>query len=698
MIKNKKNTITISALMVFLLIFLGAYISKEFLYNQKINQNIITNQKFEPNDKQINQMKKIVSSDYFKFFLYLNKFTTKNLLLESSDYLLKNTNKEKDFFDIAKIKSIFVSNYDKIKNINKTPYNISYIKVSNRNQIEINKFGQIQSSIDITINSQNKWRIKSINTKEWQNVRQWQFVIDISDDFTNYDLMLEKAILMVDSAVLQYQNTQNTFDKQIEDAKLSLEQAQKNFEITQQNTEQNVKQALVNLNNAKFDTGSIANLTLNQSDSSNDIQIQNLVSQYNVQKVQFENFWKDLSYQLDITFGITDANKSMNDYFEIYLSAKNSSLKNQLETKFYNTSTKIKEKKISDDIDEKNIIENLDILSEFYDDIDVLIDTALLSIKSSVSSSSFSQNQIDWLVSKFNWYRWQSNWYRANLVQIMSQANSLLKNTDLWKTISEQQNEITKKNLEKQLEIAKIWYEQTLIQQQDLLFKSEKSLKDARNNLKNLEKTRQIQMEISQSSVKTAKSNYEDILNWYKKLKVYSPKNWVVDRIFVQKWQEVNPWNPLFQIIDPKNIEIIITLNKQDLSYIDVNKDVIIEYWKRKLKWKIKSISAQSDNKLLYNAKIETNIKNTNIWDLVNVKIPINSRKILVPIDSINITKSNIWFLYILKWENDFEPRFVEFGKIRWDKIEILSWIKARDMIITTNMSNFDPNQFKIQK
>jgi hypothetical protein len=84
---------------------------------------------------------------------------------------------------------------------------------------------------------------------------------------------------------------------------------------------------------------------------------------------------------------------------------------------------------------------------------------------------------------------------------------------------------------------------------------------------------------------------------------------------------------------------------------------------------------------------------------LVDVYIPLNSEKKLIPVNIVNIQGNNIWYVKTLSGSEVIDVR-VRLWAVYGNNIEIISCAKnCVDLrIITSDISNYTPNNFVIQE
>lgn len=137
---------------------------------------------------------------------------------------------------------------------------------------------------------------------------------------------------------------------------------------------------------------------------------------------------RNMLIYVDSLFWITDANRIKNDSFELFLSAKDTSSKNQTEIKFYEANKLLSEFEIifsnvnfsnSPSVDDIKNLQNKNLI--LMNSLISLFDIATKACLASISSSSLSQATIDGRASTLNGYNWSVINYASTLNNLIKQ-------------------------------------------------------------------------------------------------------------------------------------------------------------------------------------------------------------------------------------------------------------------------------------
>lgn len=529
----------------------------------------------------------------------------------------------------------------------------------------ISKPWKIVWSQEITVTAQANGRVGSIPIDEWDEVKTWQPVIKLNDDIAQYWLQLERAKNWFDRALLTYQQAKITLDKSVSDAELWLLQSENTYNVSQQTVEQSMKKARFDLDNSTISTDS-------------------LKLQLPVEKNNLLNILSTILHQSDTILWATEKYKSYNDSYEIYLWAKDTSQKNQTESELlalYKTKDQITNlsTQISsvEDIDSQSLtLEKAYIqASRFLDNMrDMLINT--------VSSTMLTQSSIDW-------YKASIDWIKSSL-QI---ANSAF----VWYSKQVQSSLTTSGSVEIWKQNAQIQYDTVRINSENTLFNTELALKNAKINYDTAIKNRESQLSLLENAMVDAQISYQNAQITYAKLSVRSPIEGTIGTILIDKGQEIWIWTPLFTVVSSSDQMVEVYVTAEENKYLSIDQDILVKYNEETISWKIKSISSVASQSMLYKVIILLDKPVSLVGDVATVILPIKVSNVLLPLNAVNVLEENSGFIYILKKNQPLKYN-VSLGKIQWDMIEILSPLSPAMEVITSDISNYDKDKFKLNR
>jgi len=570
--------------------------------------------------------------------------------------------------------------------------------------ISFQKPGKIIGEKEITVASQVIGKVNKIKKKEWDTVSWGQPTIEIEDNIANYKLQLDIAKSSLDSSLLNYDQTQTALTKSVADAKLNYEKAQHTFNSIQKTSEQSLKQAKQNLNSSDLWTNSQSKLNLEKMIIDIENQITTLKAQLNVQKSQIKNILNDVLHQSDALLGVSAKYKDGNNNIEHFLWAKNSTIKNDAKYALlllYKEKINLSQLQ-AENISNKELKDQINIIEKTYPKIQKISELMQEVLRNSVSSNNLPQTSINTYISIFNSLSTATTATFAQFVAYQNQVNSLLPNADTStndkeqiKNLAQQQIEITLQKAINTQSSAKIAYDTTNINIENNLFNADLALKSAKIAYDTAKSNKKTQLKLLNNAITQAKINYQNIKTQLNKLSVRAPIAGILWTILVDEWQEVGIGQPLFIVTSYKKQQIEIYINSDEFEYIKKGQNVIIKNWKDLMKGKIKSISQIANKNILYKTIITPENNLELIWEIVEVHIPIKLSKRALPINIITSKNDNNWYIYIL--ENNQPIKYdIKLWKSRGNKIEINSKLKTNLKIITTDIWNYDPQNFNL--
>lgn len=577
----------------------------------------------------------------------------------------------------------------------------------------------------ITLSAKIWWKITSINKEVWDKVSPNELVAELdgseaktwfssaSDIITQLEILKSSTALTFDKQILAAQekvkqvingvdiayiwisgtnnwlnDVQNiskeqlkTVKTQIEQAKTWLETAKLNLENTQDSLEQKKSDIY---NNSK-----------------------NSISQANILATNIIDF-------LDNFYWITEWNKYKNDSYEIYIWAKNTTLKTDAENKLRALISKFSNiRNMPLDTNENIELALNSYNSLFSQDIRNLLKLNYQVLENSISSSSFSES----LINSYKEQTTKMQWNLENALLIVSWNYFLWLKWSIDSIVSfkkESRNSVDM--LQKQVVLAQKQIDtlnQTYLQYEamsagqitDINTKKEISNKQKElreNQLSEAKLSIETYKQQKESSLKQIDTQIAQVKSWKNDAsvmidnsKIISPINWIVIKKKAELWQVVWWAMPVLVVATNSDIKILISIPdevKQN-TFIWDKVNVEIEWHDKQVEWFISNILPTLDPVTKKN-QVEIKISNPDnkikIWSYSKVYFKNSQnkdKKGLIITNKAIVSDLLIPWVYVL-W-NDKKVKLVNIKILKQnDNFSLIEWLKFWDKIITAGKEN----------
>lgn len=626
-------------------------------------------------------------------------------------------------FSISSCKKEEVVNVNTKKDfiINVKPFNSLW------NDSFLEKSWKIEWKDDITLSSQATWRVWKVFVKEWDKVIAWQTLMSLNDTVANYGINIQKSSNLIEKMQINYDSTKVSLDKQIFDLEISLEKIKNSYELAKINSNIDISQAEDNLSNTDYswmDTksslelqkmdNSISKMELDYNNTllNNEEAVSNLKNnikkEYLTQKMYIDdiiNFW-------DKIFDVSWLYKWDAEDIEKFFWAKDTSLKIETENTLLSL-INIRENTLKnmnfDDLNEEKILNYLSVIDSNYLIIDKFLSWLEKTINNSIVSVwQLSQSQIDLYVSTTNAYQTQFTVNNSTFIWFKNSATTFLKTYKNNEISLVKQIELLKKDRDifvKNYDLGSTQSQNTLTKvissSEDALKSLELQVKQTEESLRSAKQSRDLTLKWLENSLSDAYISNDLALKDYEKLTIKATIDWVIWDILVDVWQDILNWTPIVSITSDKASEVELYFKDLELSTISSWVNVYTTIANKTLTGSIYSISSVSDDSLNYKVLAIFNEKIQNLWGVIDVKIPVKSSSILIPIKNITLVWTNKWIVNIYdSWK--IVKKEVLLWKMYKDNIEFISfldWTKLDNnmLIIMNDVSNFDENKFNLK-
>lgn len=592
------------------------------------------------------------------------------------------------------------------------------------NQTYLDKSWKIDSSQNISLTAQATGRVSNISVDQWDPVVKGQVLATLEDSIANYSLSLQQANNALDRARINYDSNKISLDKSVFDAEQNVDKLTKNIEALKLENKETLKQAQSDLENTNvndidskwaLDVQKLENsIEKNKLDYQNKIISDNETLEWFYSSVKKEYssmiiFLGDIIEFSDTLYGVTDLNKDENKDIDQFLWAKNSGQKNDAKILLREIIAYDEDIFSQINIDSINsqdeLLDILEKINSAYNKSKKLLNEVEKTLNFSISSvNSLSDMDIANYNASVNWYQSTLQWNYTGFLAFDNNVKSFLRTFENAQKSILQSIEI----MEKDLEILKKSYgvnqqqaqtnlNKLIINTQENISNLEIQLESAKNSLENAKKSRDVSLRSLQNAINEANIWYQSSLKEYNKLTITSPINWIVSSVDIDLGQELTTGTSVFSLVNNSENQVDISFTKDELTYIDIQKPVFVQYDGESYTWSIQAVSQTADVNLKYPATITINENVNLIWNIVNVDIPVKVKNPLFPINMVKVLDAGKWEINILDEENNIKTKVVTTWNIYGKYIEILDEIPQKTKIITNYVDNFSADKFNLK-
>lgn len=604
--------------------------------------------------------------------------------------------------------SLFLTSCTKEPNeVIKKYYKISSVQSGSITESQSNIW-YTDSFNNVTLWAKIWWKITSITKNIWDKVHIWEVVaiLDSSEAKTWFNSSNE----IISSLESLKNSTSQMYDAQIKVMNEKIKSAQTWIEIahlwvsgseiwtidTKNITQNQLKTVETQISSAETQIETVklqlenSRISFNQKETDLYSNSKNAISNANILMSNEIDF-------LDNLFWVTDANKNKNDSFEIYIWAKNSALKTQIENDFRNLLLKISNiKKLP--LDTNDSIENTlqEYNTLFSIDIRNILNQASITMENSIANTTFTENIIQNYKAQITTLQNQNEqaiitvswnyflWLKGSIDSIANFQKEKKSTLDML----EKQQESALKQLEtlKQTlsQISSIWdWQLTDINTKTEISKKQKEL--SQNGLSEIVASLDSLKKQKDASLSEIDTQIYQVISWKNNAWVMIENGKVIsllDGIVTKKLSEVGsivwPWTPILVVSSNDTIKIEVQIPEELLIKINIWNSVQAEIeWSSELKNGVVTKKLPVRDMLTKKSSIEITLENKKwdikIWSYSKIYFHDNNSNtgMIIPNNAL-LTKFMIPQVFVLEWKKallkdiEIEKQNDNFSQIRW--------------------------------
>ncbi len=560
-----------------------------------------------------------------------------------------------------------------------------------RDSYVVEKSWRLTAGSTLTMTAESVGEVSNINVKEGTKIKKGMKMITLRDTVNSYDLRVAQALNAISLQDANIENTKVNLDKMVSDSNIAYEQAKRTYDTLISKTNLSYD-TIVNANQKTFDT---------------------LDANYKIYLADIEKNLDQALYQSDQILGLSSTFENTNNNFESQLGARVWSLKVASDNSWGTAMAllaDIRAKKIKI-ITPDTAQADIELIEKAYAAITKHIDDMIYMLQNNVISGSLSQEQNNAWLGIYAWYRASINGWNTGFTAWKNQILTFIKNYKLNElatkvAIESLDRDLTKDELaliEKSSD-AKLLYNNTIVDIKDRISAAKLALKQAENT--KITALRSRETTLSQLSVgrQSGVISLEQAEREYAKLNISAPFDGSVARVIATPGQRVTLGTPLVEVVS--NLpELIIDLDADIATSLSIWDDVGILVWEVALTGSITAISRVAGNNLLYTTRVA--VPGASLYIGTAAKVMFHASKessldtptsISLPLRAVKIISEQEWEISLLQTDGTLYKKSVRLWRVAADSVIVDDIIERWSVIILSDVSNFDPNKFTIQK
>lgn len=602
---------------------------------------------------------------------------------------------------------------------------------------------KVASSQQTSISPLASWIIQAVNVQIWDKVKKWDILasIDTRSNLTSINLnnaqnvydntvwifyankeALERGL---DTAKLQYENAVNTKENIYKTTQKQLELAQAQLDAIgtqKQNTQKTATSALLlaeeSLKNAELN---LNNFQENYWETMKwfETKRKTLVNNIRVALDSWNAVFASSLNFVDTILSITPLNEKSNTAYEIYLSAKNPTYKDQAEQLFREANGYFSTIKTSynQNMSEEQLLSYYENVLILNNKLVLLFDKMNAVLDNTITATSLPESSLAEMKSTIRTYQTQVISTKSSLLGLTNSLNDLDSNITSTTTSLNTQ----KASLEQAITIAKANLENTKVSTTssiDTISSTENTTKlQLENTIESIKSSRDSAdnaVKIALNQYTAAQANYEsslastksqlDTANGQKQSLqqqmdnafIKAPFDGIITEKNIDVWQWVSQSVSAFWIANTAEKIIKLDITSENAKYLSLGKQVKLEKNWHTSTWVISVLSSGTNTDTnMFQAEITFQSKDFNssivLWDFIDIYIQKNlwwEVFISVPFSSILVGSSDTYSVYIVWKNNTVEEKKVSIGSSNSTEVIITSWLNSWERIITSGALN----------
>lgn len=582
------------------------------------------------------------------------------------------------------------------------------------------KQGIVSATEEVTLSSQVAGRVTQIPAKVGKKVGVGQLLLSLEDINGTITFATKKAAVWVESARDTYNQNKLNLDKSLFDTQIAYERNS----ISSLTSIEDIKKQQEKINKDLRDND------LSYSGSTLSLQLQKLAKDLEKAELDYQtkldsdnqtilNFfnsvkliWSDLSnlFQDSINLSdellwVTTTNRNKNDSFEYVLGNKDMTSKQIADAKLSDTILAYEKfKMLVNDVNINTISGLLLSYSQWVDSINSMLASINTMLINTEPGGPFSTTMYTTYKAQFDGYKSKASWLGTSITSQLNGINSFFavyKQTQdslaKWIDSLKQQIELSKKSINDAQFNIQLWSDRQLLWLDATLKNQELSNKSAQFLLDYAARNNNLALEALWNALDSAQIIYEEANFSRGKFTVEAPIPWTITDIYVDRWQEVNLWTPLFTVVNTNLKQVDITVTDGERELIVPGQVVTIKKWAIIWKGIVESVSEVADRNFSYKVVVTVSEWNFPIWSSVTVEFAGSvGENIIIPLNAVSIVDNGRWVVNIFR-NGEIVSSPVGLGAMAGQYVIVTDGLAVDDMIVTSDVTNFDPEKMEVR-
>ncbi|HMY80391.1 MAG TPA: efflux RND transporter periplasmic adaptor subunit [Candidatus Absconditabacterales bacterium] len=582
------------------------------------------------------------------------------------------------------------------------------------------KAGVVESAEQVTVSAQIAGRVSAIDGRIGKRVAIGQPIINLIDTNGTITFAYQKAVVGLEGAQDAYNQQKLNLEKVLFDAQIGLERGRISSDTTKQDIikqQQKLEKDLIDSD--PYRTGSTLNLQLQKLEldlgkaefdyqaklAADNQTIQNFAHTVKLIETDLRNLFEDIISASDDLLGVSQAKLSNNDAIEPILGNKDFYAKQSAQEQLLKTMSNYSEfKKNLQEVTTGTMSTLLFLYNRGISDMNLLLSSINTLLIQTEPGGAFSELMYTTTKGQFDIYKTKASGLGSS---ITNQLNAI---TTFFATYQDTQASLAKSidSLKQQIILSKKGISDTQFntqlgaERQSLnlnLASQNQELTDKQNDYTSLfvTKNNELALDALKNTLDSASILYQEASTNKSKFFLTAPIPGVITDILVDRGQEVTPGVPLFTIVNTNLKQVIIDITAGEKELIVPGQEVDIKQGGVIGKGIIQSVSDVANRTFGYQVIVVITNGNFDIGSRADIVFAGTvGENIIVPLNTVRMVDNNRGVVQLRK-QGTIQSQTIGLGAMAGEYVIVSEGLNIDDMLITSDISNYDPLTMEIK-